>query len=101
MLQYLPCRRGFQLLVSARQMITLPSFLDWRTSLVWDAKPCFWARRIHRKGVAAAIDRAWQSAENVRLPLQEAARRQIAQSQGAYERVKENINSSEKTVPGN
>lgn len=41
--------------------------------------------------VAAAIERAWQSAENVRLPLQEAARRQIAQSQGAYERVKENI----------
>ncbi len=41
--------------------------------------------------VAAAIERAWQSAENVRLPLQEAARRQIAQSQGAYERFKENI----------
>ena len=39
--------------------------------------------------VAAAIDRAWQSAEKVRVPLQEAARRQIALSQGAYERVKE------------
>lgn len=41
--------------------------------------------------VAAAIERAWQSAENVRLPLQEAARRQIALSQGAYERIAENI----------
>ena len=43
------------------------------------------------EGVAAAIDRAWQSAEKVRLPLQEAARRQIALSQGAYERVKESL----------
>ncbi len=41
--------------------------------------------------LAAAAERAWQSAEKVRLPLQEAARRQIALSQGAYEWVRENI----------
>ena len=41
--------------------------------------------------LAAAAERAWQSAEKVRLPMQEAARRQIALSQGAYERIRENI----------
>ena len=41
--------------------------------------------------LAAAAERAWQSAEKVRLPLQEAARRQVALSQGAYERIRENI----------
>jgi len=41
--------------------------------------------------LAAAAERAWQSAEKVRLPLQEAARRQIAQSQGAYERIREDL----------
>ena len=41
--------------------------------------------------LAAAAERAWQLAEKVRLPLQEAARRQIELSQGAYERVRENI----------
>ncbi len=41
--------------------------------------------------LAAAAERAWQSAEKVRLPLQEAARRQIAQSQGAYERIREGL----------
>jgi len=44
--------------------------------------------------VAAAIERAWQSAENVRLPLQEAARRQIALSQGAYERIRDSMEAS-------
>ena len=39
----------------------------------------------------AAAERAWQSADKVRLPMQEAARRQIALSQGAYERVRENM----------
>jgi colanic acid/amylovoran biosynthesis protein len=37
----------------------------------------------------AAIERAWQSAEKVRVPLQEAARRQIELSRSAYERVKD------------
>ena len=41
--------------------------------------------------LAAAAERAWQSAEKVRLPLQEAARRQVALSQGAYERIRENV----------
>jgi len=41
--------------------------------------------------LAAAAERAWQMAEKVRLPMQEAARRQIALSQGAYERVRENV----------
>jgi colanic acid/amylovoran biosynthesis protein len=41
--------------------------------------------------LAAAAERAWQSAENLRSPLLAAARRQIALSQGAYERVAENI----------
>jgi polysaccharide pyruvyl transferase WcaK-like protein len=41
--------------------------------------------------LTAAAERAWQSAENVRLPLQVAARRQIEMSQEAYERVRENI----------
>jgi len=43
--------------------------------------------------LADAAERAWQSAENLRLPLLAAARRQIALSQGAYERVAENISS--------
>jgi polysaccharide pyruvyl transferase WcaK-like protein len=38
--------------------------------------------------LAAAIERAWQSAETVRLPLQQAALRQIELSRGAYERVR-------------
>ena len=38
--------------------------------------------------LAAAAKRAWQSAEKVRLPMQEATRRQIALAQGAYERIK-------------
>jgi len=38
--------------------------------------------------LAAAAKRAWQSAEKVRLPMQEAARRQIALAHGAYERIK-------------
>src|SRR5208337_323983 len=42
--------------------------------------------------LAAAAERAWRLAEKVRLPMQEAARRQIALSQGAYERIRENIN---------
>ena len=41
--------------------------------------------------LAAAAERAWQSAEKVRLPLQEAARRQIALSQEAYEQIKEKL----------
>lgn len=41
--------------------------------------------------IAAAAERAWQSAEAVRLPLQEAARRQITLSRGAYERIRDNI----------
>lgn len=39
----------------------------------------------------AAAERAWQSAERLRLPLLEAAQRQIELSQGAYERVRESI----------
>jgi polysaccharide pyruvyl transferase WcaK-like protein len=39
----------------------------------------------------AAAEKAWQSAERVRQPLQEAARRQIVLSQEAYEQIKENI----------
>jgi polysaccharide pyruvyl transferase WcaK-like protein len=41
--------------------------------------------------LSAAAERAWRMAENARLPMQEAARRQIALSQGAYERVRENL----------
>lgn len=41
--------------------------------------------------LTAAIESAWQSAEDVRLPLLEAARRQIALSQGAYQRIKEKL----------
>jgi polysaccharide pyruvyl transferase WcaK-like protein len=41
--------------------------------------------------VAAAAERAWHLAEKVRLPLQEAARRQIALSHRAYERIREHI----------
>ena len=46
--------------------------------------------------LAGALERAWQLAEKVRVPLQEAARRQIALSQGAYERIAENRSSSPK-----
>lgn len=41
--------------------------------------------------LAAAMEKAWQSAEKVRLPLQDAARRQIALSQKAYERIRDSI----------
>jgi colanic acid/amylovoran biosynthesis protein len=41
--------------------------------------------------LAAAAERAWQMAEKSRLQMQEAARRQIALSQAAYQRVKENL----------
>jgi polysaccharide pyruvyl transferase WcaK-like protein len=41
----------------------------------------------------AAIERAWQSAEKVRVPLQEAARRQIELSWGAYIQVKDFLTS--------
>ena len=41
--------------------------------------------------LAAAAERAWQLAEKVRLPLRETARRQIALSEGAYERIRVNI----------
>ena len=41
--------------------------------------------------LAAAAERAWQFSEQVRPQLQEAARRQIALSQGAYERIRESI----------
>jgi polysaccharide pyruvyl transferase WcaK-like protein len=41
--------------------------------------------------LTTAVERAWQSVEQVRLPLIEAARRQIQLSQGAYERVRANI----------
>ncbi len=44
--------------------------------------------------LSAAAERAWQLAEKVRLPLQEAARRQIALSQWAYELVKEKLTCS-------
>jgi colanic acid/amylovoran biosynthesis protein len=36
----------------------------------------------------AALERAWKSAEEVRVPLQEAARRQIELNRSAYEQVK-------------
>jgi polysaccharide pyruvyl transferase WcaK-like protein len=50
--------------------------------------------------LAAAAERAWQSAEKVRLPLQAAARRQIALSQEAYQRAKENMtfNGSKQSI---
>jgi colanic acid/amylovoran biosynthesis protein len=51
----------------------------------------FWGAADASERLAAATERAWQSAENVRLPLQKAARRQIALSQGAYERIKEEL----------
>lgn len=41
--------------------------------------------------LAAAAERAWQLAEKVRLPMREAARRQMALSQGAYEQIRENM----------
>ncbi len=52
--------------------------------------------------LAAAIEKSWQSAEKVRLPLQEAARRQIELSQGAYLRAREDVISrgSNRSVEG-
>jgi polysaccharide pyruvyl transferase WcaK-like protein len=44
------------------------------------------------KRLAAAAERAWLLAEKVRIPMQEAARRQIALSQVAYERIRKTIN---------
>lgn len=41
--------------------------------------------------LTAAVERAWQLAEKVRLPMREAARRQIALSQEAYEQIRENM----------
>lgn len=41
--------------------------------------------------LALALERVWLSAERVRLPLLEGARRQIALSQSAYERLKEQL----------
>ena len=43
------------------------------------------------ENLAAAAERAWQSAEEVRLPLLDAARRQIELSQRAYELAKANV----------
>jgi colanic acid/amylovoran biosynthesis protein len=43
--------------------------------------------------LCAAIESAWQSAEDVRLPLQHAAVRQIELSWGAYERVRDLLQS--------
>jgi polysaccharide pyruvyl transferase WcaK-like protein len=43
--------------------------------------------------LGSAIERAWQSAEMVRLPLLRAAQRQIELSWGAYERVKDMLAS--------
>jgi polysaccharide pyruvyl transferase WcaK-like protein len=45
--------------------------------------------------LTAAVERAWQSADQVRLPLQDAARRQIKLSQGAYDRIRDRLTSSE------
>jgi len=45
--------------------------------------------------VAAAIDRAWKSAEQVRLPMQQAAQRQIALSRAAYQWIAANISFSD------
>ena len=45
--------------------------------------------------LAAAAERAWKMAEKVRQPMQEAARRQIALSQGAYERIRNSIKFNE------
>lgn len=44
-----------------------------------------------RARLEAAIERAWQSAELVRLPLLQAAQRQIADAQGAYQRIKDEL----------
>lgn len=44
--------------------------------------------------LAAAMERAWESTESVRMPLLEAARRQIALSQSAYELIKEQLSSN-------
>jgi colanic acid/amylovoran biosynthesis protein len=41
--------------------------------------------------LALALERAWLSADRVRLSLLERARRQIALSQSAYERIKEQL----------
>ena len=41
--------------------------------------------------LAAALERTWPLAEQVRFPMQEAARRQIALSLSAYERVRQDL----------
>jgi len=41
--------------------------------------------------LASAMERTWKSADQVRLPLQESARRQIELSRGVHERVKKNL----------
>ena len=46
-----------------------------------------------RENLAAAVERAWHHAEGVRLPLQQAALRQIELSRRAYDQVKELVNS--------
>ncbi|MBA2678192.1 MAG: polysaccharide pyruvyl transferase family protein [Ktedonobacteraceae bacterium] len=43
--------------------------------------------------LATAIDESWQSAERVRLPLQEAAERQVKLSRDAYRRTRDMITS--------
>jgi colanic acid/amylovoran biosynthesis protein len=43
--------------------------------------------------LAGVLDRTWQSAELVRQPLQEAALRQIQLSWGAYEQVRDFLDS--------
>ena len=43
--------------------------------------------------LTAAMERAWQSAETMRRPILQAALRQIELSRGAYERVKNLVNS--------
>jgi polysaccharide pyruvyl transferase WcaK-like protein len=48
----------------------------------------------------AALERAWQSAESVRLPLQQAALRQIELSRSAYEQAKYMIDSKRFEKPG-
>lgn len=49
-----------------------------------------------RQALASALERAWTAADSERLPLREAARRQIALSQGAYNRVAETVAASSK-----
>ena len=43
----------------------------------------------------AAVERAWQSADDVRLPLQQAAERQVAASLSAYTQVRNLLESRE------